>query len=237
MQTPTEVLSPVQPHAMANPVDPHARVAEQRVILHGISWQTYEHLLADCRDTHSAHFAYDRGVLEIMAPSFDHERINRLLHTVFETLAEEMGIDFENAGSTTFRREDLDRGFEPDTCFYMQNVQTVRGKKRRDLAVDPPPDLVIEVDISSPSLDKFPIYAGLGIPEVWRYDSNNVSIFRLANQAYQLVIASVALPGVTNEVLSQFLADSVSSPRPVWARSLREWAQQHVNRKQPADSE
>ena len=172
MQTHTETDQPLVHHAPPPAVG-------QRVILHGVSWETYERLLADFQDSHAAHFAYDQGALEIMVLSLKHETFNRTLATLVEIVAEEMQGDVINAGSTTFRRADLSKGFEPDTCFYIQNVERVRGKDEIDLTVDPPPDLVIEIDITSPSLNKFPIFAAMGIPEVWRYDGKTVTIFTL----------------------------------------------------------
>ena len=219
MQTHTETDQPLVHHAP--PPE-----AVQRVILHGVSWETYERLLADFQDSHAAHFAYDRGALEIMVLSFKHETFNRTLATLVEIVAEEMQGDVINAGSTTFRRADLSKGFEPDTCFYIQNVERVRGKDEIDLTVDPPPDLVIEIDITSPSLNKFPIFAAMGIPEVWRYDGKTVTIFTLENGEYRTQEASVVLPDLTSQVITRFLEDSQAMKRSVWVRSVREWARQ-----------
>src|SRR6266700_436280 len=149
----------------------------QRVILRRVSWETYERLLAEHEQCSSPRFTYDRGVLEIMSPSIRHERLNRSLATMCEVIAEELHIELDNAGSTTFKREDLTRGFEPDSCFYVQNVERVRDRDQIDLTVGPPPDLVIEIDISSSSLDRFPIFANIGVPEVWRYDGTRLIIF------------------------------------------------------------
>src|SRR6266566_7352943 len=136
----------------------HAQPA-QRVIVHSVSWTTYEHLLADLSNQSSTRLTYDRGMLEIMCPLPEHEEWNRTIALLVEVLAEEMRIDVRNFGSTTFRRADLARGFEPDSCFYIQHEADISGKSTIDLTVDPPPDLVIEVDVTSGSLDKFPIYA------------------------------------------------------------------------------
>src|SRR5215207_2585581 len=106
---------------------------EQRVTLHNVSWETYERLLADLGDSSAPRLTYDRGTLEIMSPSSEHERYNRTAAQIVEELAVELNINIDSLGSTTFRREDLDRGFEPDSCFYIRNVAGVRGKKRIDL--------------------------------------------------------------------------------------------------------
>ena len=111
----------------------------QRVILRHVSWETYERLLAEHEQCSSPRFTYDRGVLEIMSPSIKHERLNRSLATLCEVIAEEWHIDLDNAGSTTFKREAVACGFEPDSCFYVQNVERVRERDQIDLTVEPPP--------------------------------------------------------------------------------------------------
>jgi Uma2 family endonuclease len=203
---------------------------EQRVILHGVSWATYESLLADFQDSHAAHFAYDRGELEIMVLSFNHETINRTLASLVEALADGMGIDFINAGSTTFKREELLKGFEPDTCFYMQHAAHVRGKKQIDLTEDPPPDLAIEVDLTNPSLNKLPIYAAIGVPELWRYDSQALTIFRLESGEYREQKESTALPGLNGLDIVRFIEESQELTRPVWLRRVHEWTHQQEKR-------
>jgi Uma2 family endonuclease len=125
--------------------------AEQRVVLHNIGWDTYERLLANHENNSAPRLTYDRGELEIMSPSPEHEALNRSIALLVEFVASEMGIDVYDLGSTTFKREDLERGFEPDSCFYIENEERVRGKDRIDLTVDPPPDPVIEIGITSPS--------------------------------------------------------------------------------------
>jgi Uma2 family endonuclease len=199
----------------------------QRVILHGISWETYESLLADQIDNHSAHFAYDQGYLEIMVLSDIHEELNRTLALLVEVVAEEMSIDVRNFGSKTFKRNDLAKGFEPDSCFYIQNESLVWGKQEIDLAVDPAPDLVIEIDITSPSLKKTPIYAALGISEIWRYDGTRLTISVLQDNDYKQHTHSLALPVISDQMLTQFMQNSRSLKRTAWLRSVRQWVQQN----------
>lgn len=214
------------------PVTPHCFPLEtgQCVILRGVSWGTYEHLLADFQDSHTAHFTYDRGVLEIMVLSFEHEKLNRLIHDLFTLIALEMDLEFVNAGSTTFKRLDLSRGSEPDTCFYVQHAGQIQDKDSIDLSVDPPPDLVIEIDITSPSLDKLPIYAQIGVSEIWRYDGDTLTIFRLEGGSYTTSEESLALAGVTSSQLSQFIADSRTMTHPALLRLVRDWARQQAKR-------
>src|SRR5947209_478307 len=145
------------------------RPSTDRIILNDVSWQTYESLLKDFENGSSPRLAYDQGVLEIMSPHLEHESANRSIADIITIALEEMDIDFENAGSTTFKREALKRGFGPDSCFYIQNVDRIRNKKKLDMNVDPPADLLIEIDLTNDSLNKFPLYAALRVPQVWRY--------------------------------------------------------------------
>jgi Uma2 family endonuclease len=200
---------------------------EQRVVLYDVSWATYEHLLADHLDCSSPRFTYDRGTLEIMSPSIEHEETNRSIATLVEMIAGEWEMDLRNLGSTTFKHEDLKSGFEPDSCFYIQQVQAVKGKRKIDLATDPPPDLVIEIDITSGSMHKLPIYAALGIPEVWRYVGKRLVILALAEDHYIEIEESLALPGLTDAIITRFIEDSLTLNRPAWMKSLREWARTH----------
>lgn len=140
---------------------------EQRVVLHNVSWATYERLLAERGEDSVPRFSFDQGVLEIMSPSAEHEEYKCTLAQIVDFVAEELGINIRRLGSATFRRQDVDRGFEPDACFYIQSVDLVRGKHSIDPLADRPPDLVIEVDITSDSIKKQGIYAALRVPEVW----------------------------------------------------------------------
>lgn len=197
---------------------------EERILLHDVTWETYEQLLANYEDRSSPRFNYDRGVLEIMSPSSEHEEINDVFKLLVNALAEEWGVEARGFGSTTFRREDLSKGFEPDSCFYIQNVESIRGVRRLDLAVHPPPDLVVEIDVTHPSLDKFPVYAAAGVPEVWRYDGRALKILRLEGGGYAEAHESAALPRLTNEVLARFIEESRTMSRLEWLRRVRTWA-------------
>ena len=195
-------------------------------MLSNISWGTYESLLADLEDCSAPRLTYDRGSLEIENLSFKHELFNGAASLIVNVLAEEFDINSRGLGSTTFRREDLKRGFEPDSCFYFQNEPLIRAKDRLDLTIDPPPDLVVEIDITNPSLDKFSIFAQLGVPEVWRYDGTTSSIFHLEGNSYVERQSSGVLPAVTNAVLTDFLAESLTTSRLAWLRKVRDWARQ-----------
>jgi len=197
---------------------------EQRIVLRHVSWETYERLLDERLDSNSPRFTFDEGWLEIMSPSSEHEELSHIITLLVNALAEEMNIDVRGFGSTTFRRADLKRGFEPDSCFYIQNVERIRGKKKIDLTVDPPPDLVIEIDITSESLNKLPIYAKVGVPEIWRYESERLVILNLEGDSYVESGESLALAGVTSAAIFGFIKDTDSLRRPAWLKKVRAWA-------------
>ena len=196
---------------------------EQRVILTGVSWETYERLLADHPDAAGPRFTYDWGELEIMVLSARHEEPNRILARLVDVLAEEFGIDTRPLGSVTLKRRDLLKGFEPDSCFYFANAPAVLGREV-DPAVDPPPDLVIEVDVSRPSLPRFPIFAAFGVPEVWRYNGSRAIIYRLEGGRYAEAERSSALPPLSGEVATRFLEESRQIRSTEWFRRVRDWA-------------
>lgn len=199
---------------------------EQRVLLQNITWELYERLLEAHRDCSAPRFTYDRGRLEIMSPSAEHEQLKETVALLINVVAEEMAINAEGFGSTTFRRQDIERGFEPDACFYMANLTRVKGKKELDLAIDPPPDIVVEIGITRSSLDKFAVFVHLGIPEVWRYDGERLSIWTLLGSDYVEASQSAMFPGVTGEMVSRWLEESRLEERLTWLRLVRAWARQ-----------
>jgi Uma2 family endonuclease len=216
--------------AVAAPPAPKAQIIcppTQRMILSGISWATYESLLSDHIER-GPRFAYDRGLLELMTTGADHERDNRALALIVEVVAEERGVEALSLGSMTFKREDLKQGFEPDTCFFIQHVQDVFGISDYDPTRDPPPDLVIEVDVTNSSLNRFPIYAGFGVPEVWRLARDRVSISRLEGTEYRETRASAVLPPLTDEALTRFVAESRTLGKLAWLQSIRAWVREQV---------
>ena len=204
------------------------RPTENRVIISNVSWETYERLLKDLENQSSPRLAYDQGVLEIMSPHFQHDRAKEILAAIVTMTLEELNVDFEPSGSTTFKREALQRGFEPDSSFYIQNVEGVRGKKKLDMEIDPPPDLLIEIDVTNDSLDKFPLYAALGVPEVWRFE-DFLEIWLLQNGSYVRHPSSAAIPVLNEESISQFMASSLTMKRPDWSRHIRKVIRELAN--------
>jgi Uma2 family endonuclease len=142
-----------------------------RVVLYNISWQQFENLLINLGQTRAARIAYDNGTFEIMTPLPKHEYYKEAIGISIQDIAEELNINYESYGSTTWKREARLAGIEPDNCFYFQNEAKIRGRLEFNLNQDPPPDLALEIDMTHKSLNRFPIYARLGIPEIWCYDS------------------------------------------------------------------
>src|SRR3990172_3796605 len=199
-------------------------VANQQVVLSNVSWETYEMLLEDLEGRSAPRLTYDRGQLEIMSPTPEHERLNRRINLIVDIVAAELDIRVDVLGSTTFRREDIDRGFEPDSCFYVAKADRVRGKKRIDLGKDPAPDLVIEIDITSSSIPKIPIFAHFGVPEVWQYDGSSLRMSKLEGNEYVSIDRSLAFPIITSRVLEDFLAKSQEwEDHPRLVRFIRDW--------------
>lgn len=198
--------------------------ADPEVVLPNVSWETYERLLEDLADCSVPHLTYDRGVLEIMSPTPEHESYNRTLNLIVEIATAELDINVRILGSSTFKRKDLKRGFEPDSCFYVKSAERIRGKKRLDLSVDPPPDLVIEIDITTSSIPRMPIYAQFGVPELWRYDGSSLRMFKLEGDEYKAIDTSLAFPILTPRALEDFLAKSQEwEDHPRLVRFIRDW--------------
>jgi Uma2 family endonuclease len=197
---------------------------EERVLLQDVSWETYQSLLVDQRDRSVPRLSYDGGLLEIMSPSGEHEEVNDRFKYLVLAIAEELDLDLRTFGSKTFKRADLAKGFEPDSCFYIQNVAGISDTIDPDLSVHPPPDIVVEIDLTHPSLDKFPIYAQTGVPEVWIYSGQRVFIHLLHEGVYKESETSKALKGVTATDLTRFINEAPQMKLREWLRSVRHWA-------------
>ena len=207
---------------MTTVLNPPQLVAEERFVLRNVTWETYEQLLKNYESFSAPRFTYDQGDLEIMSPSIPHETASRILSLLVSIICEEREIDVRDLGSTTYKRADLLKGVEPDGCFYIRNVVAITGVSELDLSVQPPPDLVIEVDISHPSIARLPIYAALGVPEIWQFKDGQVNFFALQEHKYIVMPNSLELPGITSESITQFVNASVSFKRPQWLRQVRQ---------------
>jgi len=200
----------------------------QRVILHGISWQTYLQILTELGDHRASRLAYAQGVLEITMPSDRHETHKKLLERMIETLTEELNLPAKSFGSTTLNRADLEHGAEPDSCYYIQHVSQIQGRQV-DLATDPPPDLVLEIDISSPSSRRIDIYRQLGVPELWCYSGGRVQMYRLQNGEYVPCDLSPSFPLVSTAVINQFLQQAETQDDTTFIRTWRRWIGQQLS--------
>lgn len=196
-------------------------------VLKNISWQTYQALLTDMGEHRVARLTFDQGLLQIKMPSQLHEIINRLLARIVTILTEEFNLEVINLGSTTLDRPDLAKSVEPDTCFYIQNASQLTGVNPERPA-HLPPDLVIEVDITSPSIHRMAVYAALGVPEIWCYGQRQgLRIYHLQPEAnppeYQAMVTSIAFPQLTSTVLNEFLILRQTETENTVIRQVRDW--------------
>lgn len=191
---------------VAAPHNVATRLAEQRVLLGNVSWQDYERILAALGERRSARLTYFRGCLEIMVPLEEHEGSSSRIDQFINVVTEETNQSLKSLQSTRLNRPDLPVSSELDQCYYIANEGLVRGKTV-DLAVDPPLDLVVEVDITNPDMDKNALYAAIGVPEFWRYDGQVLRIYLLQSGEYQESATSLTLPSIAKELLYQFLQD------------------------------
>jgi len=201
--------------------------AEQRIVMHDISWQTYQRLLDERGERAVPRICYDQGSLELMSPSEEHESNKKLIGYLIFFWALENGIPLRSLGSTTFIRENQRRGFESDECYYIRNESLARGKTEIDLNADPPPDLVLEVEVSRKSLNKLKLFAGLGIPEVWRFDRTMLTVYKLDDKGhYEIVDDSVNLPGFPVKDVADWIARAQTTDETRWAHSFQNWIRQ-----------
>ncbi len=202
--------------------------SEQRVVLRNISWQTFETMLAEMGNDRASRIVYDRGTLEIMTPLLPHEYWNRLIERLIFVLGEELNLEILPTGSTTLKREDLRRGAEPDSSYYIQNEARVRNKIAIDLNNDPPPDLVVEVDLTSSSLDRLQIYASLGVPELWPYDEGVLHIYQLQQGEYVQCNNSPTFAQLPLIEIPRFLEESQRIGVMGMTRIFRNWVSEQI---------
>ncbi len=192
-----------------------------------VTWDDYKQLMDDLRENNSVRVFYDHGRMEIMSPLRKHEAPVGIIARLMSVLSDELEIDIEPLGSTTLKSEMQEQGAEPDDSFYVQNAAAVIGKDDLDLAHDPPPDIVIESDLTSSSLDKFPIYAGLGVPEIWLISKRQVRMLVLVGHQYQDAPTSSVFPFLSAELLTEFISQGINEGATAAARAFRIWVQNH----------
>ncbi len=198
-----------------------------QVLIQDVSWQQFETILEELGERRAARISYSSGVLEIMVPLPEHEKDKEIIGELVRILLDELGINFEVLGSTTFKSEQMKQAIEADTCFYIKNYQAVIGKNRIDLTVDPPPDLAIEIDITSRT--QFENYQRLGVPELWRYTRNGLQINLLEDGKYVESNYSPNFPGIPIiEVINQTVKQNLSMGRSQAIREFRGWVREHI---------
>lgn len=198
-------------------------IGEQRVLLQGISWEAYIQILDALPQTRAARLTYDDGVLEITVPTEIHEFSRCLIERFIITLVELMGLRVKTMGSTTMNYPIFKKGSEPDNSFYIHNQPLVKGRSV-DFKQDPPPDLIVEVDITHTDIAKNEFYAKLGVPEFWRFNGKVLRIYELQSQEYVEVDFSPLFPTVPKERLYIFLEEAHEDEMEA-VYSLRAWWQ------------
>lgn len=201
----------------------------QRIVLRDVPWRQFEDILAELGDRRGSRVAYFQGTLEIVAPLPKHEQTKVVISYLLTTLLDELDMDWEPLGSTTFKRQDMQAGIEPDDCFYIQNHARMIGKERIDLNVDPPPDLALEIDVTSKT--QLSAYEALRVPEIWRYEQGQLQINVLREGRYIESQTSLTFPNFpVIEGISQFLAMSRTVGTRPALKAFRQWVKNHLQK-------
>lgn len=204
-------------------------LAEKRVTLNNISWDAYEQILDALGDNRAALLTYYDGILEIMTPLEEHETGSENIGMLIQILTEELNLNIKSMASTTLKIPNSKIGAEPDKCYYIQNEPSVRGKTV-DLAVDPPPDLILEVDITHTDINKTQLYQEMKVPEFWRYNGSKLTIYVLTQGEYQESATSATFPILTKSMVYDFLAQckiqGETQTKRAFRKMLREQIQQ-----------
>ena len=202
--------------------------AETRTLLENISWQTFKAMLADMGSSRNTRLAYENGRLEILTPFMAHENSNRVIEGFIGVLCEKLELEIKRSGSLTLTRDDLERGGEPDSSYYIQNEYRVINNEKIDLNIDPPPDLVLEVEYSKPKVDKFKIYAAIGIPEFWRFNGSVLRIYLLNDGQYIEVEQSPTFGEVPVKEIPRFIQETRINGEMATTRAFRAWVREQV---------
>lgn len=197
---------------------------EKRLVLYNVSWHTYEKILEAFGEHRAARLTYDQGILEFMVPLEAHENPSDVIGDFIKILTIKSGLNIKSMASTTLKRDDLQKGAEPDKCYYIQNEPLVRGRTV-DLYQDPPPDLVVELDITHTDIDKNALYAQLGVPELWRFNGTILRIYQLSQGEYQEVEVSPTFPWAPKDVFYRFLEQCKTQGEAQAHREFRAWVQ------------
>jgi len=198
-------------------------IAEQRILLHHVSWETFECLLADIGDRRKTLFHYINNTLEIMSPLSLHEGSSHFFDKLLTIYVDELNIDMRCLGSLLMKIPELKIGGEPDSCYYIKNELVIRNKEDVIVGQDPPPDLVLEVDITNPSDRRLPIYALLGIPEIWLYDGYDLAFFALESGKYLPITKSLSFPHLPAAIIVEYLQRRLLIGETKTLKEFRQW--------------
>ncbi len=200
--------------------------AGQHLRLHDVTWTEFEAILEELGDHRGSRIAYDDGILEIAMPLPEHEDAKEVVGDLVKALLEELDIEWRSLGSTTFKKP-MEKGLEPDQCFYIRNEAFIRGKKRLDLSVDPPPDLAIEIDVTSRTYPN--IYAALKVPELWQFNQGQMSIKVLQDGEYLTVSESPTFVGFAlTTVIPDYLKRNEVLGRNSLLKQFRLWVREQI---------
>lgn len=212
----------------------YSGVPAQHLLLHDVDWQAYVAIGEALGERPALRMTYDRGDLEFMTTSREHELYKTRLARLIETLTEELNIPIEMGGNMTFRRPESERALEPDECFWIAHEAQMRARLEWDPAHDPPPDLVLEIEVSRSALNRMTILAALGVPEVWRCNGETIHVHRLqADQTYQAVEGSLIFPGLPIQGIVPFLQLSATEDNLTRVRAFRAWVREQLARQTP----
>ncbi|MGB5771706.1 MAG: Uma2 family endonuclease [Crocosphaera sp.] len=200
----------------------------QQLLLKELNWQKFEAILSELGEKRASRLSYSNGLLEIMVPLPEHEKDKEIISYMVQFLLEALNINFEPLGSTTFKNERMNQAVEPDACFYIQNYQAVIGKNRLNLEIDPPPDLVIEIDITSRThLDNYRL---LGVRELWRYTQSGLQINLLQKGEYIESLTSPNFPNIPIvELINQYVEQSQQLGRSEAIRNFKNWLRENLD--------
>lgn len=193
---------------------------ETRMVLRNVSWQTFV-ALADEREGSVPRMTYDEGVLEMMSPKLKHENLGCLIGRMIEAYSEIQGIEILSVASVTVKRSDLQKAYEADESYYVTNIDRVLAKEEFDFEVDPAPDLVVEIELTSSAIDKLELFAAMQVREVWRHDGDTLQFYRWTNGQYEPIPSSVELPGLKASLIDRFLGQRLQSGETTLIRAFR----------------
>jgi Uma2 family endonuclease len=196
--------------------------------IYGVSWEDYEKLVSQMEQLPAHRIWFDEGKLSVTTPRRKIEKSKVLFHTFGQILSKELNLDLEDLGSTTYKSEFKKKGAEPDVCFYVENAKFIIGLDDFDTSIAPPPDVVVEIDTTNDSWDKFPIYASFGVKEIWRYDGKEVKIYQLVDEKYEEISHSISFPVLPAKILTEFVLRTKNEGQTAILKDFRNWLKSQV---------